>query len=380
MSAMPSASAIRLATLALAVSSAPATGAFELAVFGPGGAVTQRVALNTPPTATADRPPVASMTLFPQTAAAALRSLDIPVSTIDRAFQRPAGELPRHGAAVSRQRFALQLRRDDLDYRISRRDGHPNILSELSWREVDSLGLVWESEIPVAGRWSIEAGVGLAGSVTGTVQDSDYAEDDRRGEFSRSDAGTHGSTFFDLRLGGLYRLDPQEGTGPRLALSAGVALHNQSLRIGRAEQVIPATHDTFDADSRYTARWLGPYLGLKMDLPLSPRLDFSAGYRFERLRLRGRGDWALRDDFDHPDSFIHTAWGRIHGLELALGYRLDNGAHLELGASHLDGRASGGTDDTHWAADNGIGLGTALDLNDLRWRSSTLRLGYTLPF
>lgn len=376
---------------ALLLAAAPPANALEMAVFEAGGG-TRRVDLEL---AAAPAAPAAAprMTVFAQGGAEAHRSVAVPLTAVDRAFQSPTAEPERPApAGRGRHTLAVELRRDDLDWRIAPRDGDPNILSELSWRAVDSVGLRWDGEFPLAAGWGLEAGLALAGSVAGSVRDSDYDFDDRQGEFSRSRGESDGSTFFDLHLGGLYRLGAIEARRPSLALRAGLALHNQSLRFGRAEQQIsqpsvnypdielPPVGTTFDTRSSYKARWIGPYVGLGLEVPLGPRMDFSADYRFERLRMKGRGNWALREEFAHPDSFVHTAWGRVHALDVALGYRLDSGARLELGAHHVDGETDRGTSDFRWAADGGVGLGTAIDLVDLRWRASAVRLGYTLPF
>ena len=375
-----------LAALLLTAAFAPATHALEMAVFEPGG-TTRRVTLDV---AAAPAAPAAAprLTVFAQGGGDAHRSVAVPLAAVDRAFQSPTAEPERPTpAGRGRHTLAVELRRDDLDWRIAPRDGEPNILSELSWRAVDSVGLRWDGEFPLAGGWGLEAGLALAGSVTGEARDSDYEFDDRQGEYSRSRIESDGSTFFDLHLGGLYRLGAMDARRPSVALRAGLALHNQSLRLGRAEQQLarpgfgaPPVGTTFDTRSSYKARWLGPYVGLGFEAPLGPRMDFSADYRFERLRMKGRGNWALREEFAHPDSFVHTAWGRVHALDVALGYRLDSGGRLELGAHHVDGKTARGTDDTRWASDGGVGLGSAIDLVDLRWRASAVRLGYSLPF
>ena len=304
---------------------------------------------------------------------------------LDRQFSAPDATPAARTAGPVTHRIGGGIRRDSLRFRIS--DGGPDTLSELAWKDVTSAHLQWAMDYPINHRWALEAGLGFASSVSGEVRDSDYDLDDRQGEFSRTYSSTHGSTFFDANLGARLTVVAPQAHGFELGLRAGVALHHQSLRIGRTRQAISRDSTrypdwegaeegtSFDADSTYKARWLGPYLGVEMGTDLGRGITLSGAYTLERLRLHGRGHWALRTDMD---GFDQTGWGTGQAADIELSMPLDGGARLTAGLSHRDVDVDGGLDDKRGTGPAGVGH--AIDLTELRWRSDTLYLDYTLPF
>jgi hypothetical protein len=289
-------------------------------------------------------------------------------------------------------RLYIEAREDAIDWRIGVPGVSPEVISELSWEGLRSAGLRWEGAVPLNARWAVEGGLAYAESLSGEVRDSDYDADGRRAAWSVSESDARKSRLYDLHLGGRYRIGLGAHGSAALTLHGGLALHDRKLRIDRTEQIVsqpsasfpdlvpPPVGTTYDADSQYQVRWYGPYAGLGVQFALGPDLDLALGYRHSWTKLKGRGHWSLRSDLAQPDSFTHEANARLHEVSLSLAYRLENGGQLLLGAHHLRSDSDRGQDDTRWAQDEGIGLGSAIDLKELRWRSTALRLGYSLDF
>ncbi|THF62679.1 outer membrane beta-barrel protein [Pseudothauera rhizosphaerae] len=383
--------------LLLAGTAALPAGAMQMTIFDAGGKH-QRVALETEPAPSATpsatpAPNAPRMTVMAQGGGQAHRSVALPAAG-------PAGEAPLAVFTVAapapaaaaepprgvESRLYAEARQESLDWRIGVPGQSPDVISELSWRGLRSAGLRWEGAVPLGTHWAVEGGLAYAESLSGEVRDSDYESDGRRDPWSVSESDARKSRLYDLHLGGRYRIGLAVPRGTALTLHGGLALHDRRLRIGRTEMIVsrpPATlpaGTTFDADSQYRVRWYGPYAGLGVQFALGPDLDLAVGYRHSWTKLKGRGHWALRSDFAQPDSFIHEANARLHEIDLSLAYRLDGGGQLLLGAHHLRSDSDRGRDDTRWAQDGGIGLGSAIDLKELRWRSTALRLGYSLDF
>lgn len=224
------------------------------------------------------------------------------------------------------------FRRDSLDWNIAGTNNSPNVLSELTWRDLNIFQLKGElAGANVEGTY-FRASFDYGWVLSGENQDSDYAGDDRSLEFSRSINGVDGSTVWDASVGmgkefffghkKLHRLIPQ----------AGFSYHSQNLRMTDGNQVLWNQDNALLLDpdflpqplgpipglrSSYDATWSGPWIGVDTlwDLRESGNV---------RLRLEAHwawysaeANWNLRSDFDHPVSFEHEADGRGFLLDLA---------------------------------------------------------------
>lgn len=292
------------------------------------------------------------------------------------------GASPADIDAVPSLSLGLQVgqRRDDFSYRIGFDNpgpGLPDVLSELDWQGMQLLEVGVQLSDPRPGwAWRVEAS--HARSYDGQVRDSDWAEPGRQQEFSRSQATTEGSTAGDVLVGVGYR----QPLGERLALvpAIGVEQHRLHWRMRHAVQVIsdpaafpsismPPVGYRYDARSHYRANYRGPWLGLGLELSLLPRLSLSTDWRRSRYDYRGAGDWALRSDFAHPESFRHDTQGLGNHWQLALRHE-GRQSRLGLHYGRHDWRSRPGSDTTFFS--NGrVG---EIRLNDVAWRSEWLAL------
>lgn len=371
-----------LLVLAVALPSLPAA-AFEMTVFDAQGRPRATVEL-APPGIEAGVP-VRVQELRP--APARVRD----ASSVDAQFLSSGGGAATAHRSGGSHRLGVEVRRDDLRWSITPLTGSPSPVSELHWRGIGSAGVVWQGSWPLSARWRLDGEAGLARRLSGSVRDSDYDQSGRQAEFSRSVASTSGSTLGSLRAG-LGWLALEAAGGATLHLEGGLALHRHELTIARAEQRVstpstrfpdlemPPVGVSFDAGSRYRLRWAGSYLGFALRWPLGEGLVMGADYRFERLRLEGEGRWALREDLAQPVSFTQSARGRVHAAGLSLARALSARSGIDVGIRHVNGRSGGGRHDMRSAGDHGIGLGLAMQLDGLRWRSTALQVGYRLDF
>src|SRR5574337_373661 len=262
------------------------------------------------------------------------------------------------------------LRSDEFDWNIAGDTGgaNPNILSELTWRNLD----IYE----LRGRLAVHMNrVYMRGSVAygliynGENQDSDYNGDNRTLEFSRSNNRSDDGSVWDVSggIGYVFRLTPSSTATLDVIPLAGFSYNRQNLTITDGFQTIPATGPFGGLNSTYEARWTGPWIGTDLV------------YRFDRLTLSGtleyhvasyyaEANWNLRTDLSHPKSFEHTANGS--GVVLSIGgdYALSKQWAIGGSLDYQDWRAEDGTDRTFFA-DGSI---AETKLNEVNWTSEAL--------
>ena len=278
-------------------------------------------------------------------------------------------------------------RQDSLDWNIAGdlSGNNPNILSELSWEDLD----IFQIEGGLARRfkrnWILNGTLAYGFIFDGTVQDSDYLGDNRTMEFSRSYSSADDGSTWDLSLELGYEFLFASGTFGLTPLF-GVSYHLQKLTMTEGVQVIsdygfPVPLGPFPGlNSTYDAQWFGPWVGLDFDIRLfrkkhiSPkhRFKFGAEYHFY-ADYYAEANWNLRTEFAHPKSFEHEADG--YGVILTGGYNyhLDKRWSLDINGKFQRWKTDPGTDRIFFAD----GTQAEIRLNEVNWESFSVLLGVT---
>ncbi|TAF15780.1 MAG: hypothetical protein EAZ74_00990 [Alphaproteobacteria bacterium] len=282
---------------------------------------------------------------------------------------------------------------DELDWNIAGNLGgaNPNILSELTWRKLQMYEfggtLNYTHPEGLLKNIHVDSMLVYATTFAGENQDSDFNQDNRQGEFSRSyaDADDGQATSIKFAAGYVIDLSPSHASdGGFVAEGAtkiwltpmlGYARQTLDVTMSNGVLVIPEQR-TFDGlASTYDTRWDGAFVALK------------AAAHMGRHRIAGRGEyhladyeagaqWNLRQDFNQPLSFVHT--GDAVGLEFGLDYSYMIYDHWGLNAGF-------GLKD--WSVENGHdltifrdGIVLATRLNEVNWTSYSYRLGMNYLF
>ncbi len=195
-------------------------------------------------------------------------------------------------------------RRDHLRWSIG--GGGINILSELTYRDLD----VWEArggfEVGVPGLFCVSLQGGYGYLWDGREQDSDFRGANRGDEFSRSVSHIDG-----------YAADVEVSVGRRhffFVPRSGFSWRMLYMRAKDGRQVIGGT-GSFPAgiNSTYRADWYTAFVGLCANLPL---LWASVGgeVQVHGGAYLGDGDWRLRPDLDRirQEAPVVGVVGRIH--------------------------------------------------------------------
>ena len=279
--------------------------------------------------------------------------------------------------------LATDHRLDKLDWNIAGDiSGHnPNILSELTWNnlKIFQLRLANETVIHevVYARWLISYGWIYGGD----NQDSDYLEDNRNLEFSRStNSADDGHT-----------LDWSIGIGPRFTFGGnrfeimplvGYSFHEQHLTMSDGLQTIPPLGPFSGLASTYDTEWRGPWVGV--DFKLTSRrpigvfkhAGFYTSFEYHLGDYYAEANWNLRTTFAHPKSFEQEADGQ--GYVFSIGTKLYFNPHWALTVGYVF---------TRWDTDPGVdrtffatGQVSETRLNEVHWTSHTLALAVCYSF
>jgi hypothetical protein len=285
--------------------------------------------------------------------------------------------------------FSAGVRRDNLRWSIAgNRDGsNPNILSELEWSSVDSYQFQFSNRTLWEDRVYLRAEVGYAWINDGQVRDSDYSEDNRSGEYSRSISDSDGDQQWDILLGAglpFFMADRQLMVAPLL----GVSVHKQNLRIRNGKQVLsrpggPTLGSLQGLDSTYHARWFSPFVGCDLRYFFtSPgfayaRMEAALGLQWHwNARFKADADWNLRSDFEHPRSFTQNAEGQGVSVNAEWMIRFTPQCALNLSASYQKWETDSGLQRYYLAGGN-----TAVTrLNGVEWESSRFMIGIAYIF
>jgi hypothetical protein len=284
--------------------------------------------------------------------------------------------------------LSVGLRQDSFEWSIA---GHsdgtdPNVRSELTWSNVDSYQLQLSNRTCVESRLYFRADFNYAWIQDGTLRDSDYNQDNRNGEYSRSISETSGDQLWDLSAGVGY---PFFFINRRLMVAplVGGSLHKQNFRITDGRQEItwengPTTESLAGLNTTYRAKWMGPWVGCDVRYliaPVSksgPAISVGVSMELHWAAYEGDGNWNLRNNLEHPKSFEHEADGHgiALGAELLIVLRPD--LDLRLSAGYQDWDTRSGTD-RKFLSD---GTTSETRLHDVDWDTHSVMVGLTYHF
>ena len=275
-------------------------------------------------------------------------------------------------------------RSDDLDWNIAGdiTGNNPNVLSELTWDDVESYQLKLQGSVVWPNIIALRGYVNYGWVFDGDNQDSDYLGDNRTFEFSRSNNSTDEDYVWDTSLAIGYPFRFGRAVIGTLTPLLGYSYHEQNLNITDGNQTIPDLGPFNGLDSSYDTEWHGPWIGF--DLRFKAREIMTFAHRFETYfsyeyhwaDYYAEANWNLRDDFRHPKSFEHDADGS--GWKTGAGFNLwlhQNWA-LNFNCDYQDWSTDSGTDKVFFSD----GSTAKTKLNEVNWTSYALSLGVSLRF
>ena len=294
--------------------------------------------------------------------------------------ERPAGPqiAGKSGSRVLARIYAgVNYRIDALDWNIAgnKNGTHPNILSELTWEDLNIYELSLGFSSLVKHTVYFKAYMNYGRIFSGENQDSDYDSDNRQDEWSRSNNSADDGSTIDVSLGAGVVLPIVRDTFTLMPM-VGFSYHRQDLAMTDGYQTIPPAGPFPDLDSTYEAEWRGPWVGLDLHLETDTGwkalqgVYLFAGFEYHWAIYDAKADWNLRDDFEHPVSFEHEADGSGVRIAAGLGASLTERWSLEVGCSQQEWLAEDGTDRVFFSD----GTYGETRLNEVNWESRAVGL------
>jgi hypothetical protein len=225
------------------------------------------------------------------------------------------------------------------------------VLSELQWKNVE--GYQFLPKVEYTQKKGSLKGLNLQGSVNKSIttggdnQDSDYAGDNRTAEFSRSnnnaDAGH--AEGFKASVGYAFDFnDSRKRTLARFTTLVGYAMQNQKFVLRDGNQTIPATGSFAGLRSSYDMEIRAPFIGAELTSNFSEHHHLKIRGEYMYGNYEGTGNWNLRGDLAHPDSYEQKAHGNGYLVSAQYGWQFSPRAQLTLSSTYNYFKTNDGKD------------------------------------
>ena len=227
----------------------------------------------------------------------------------------------------------------------------------------------------------IDGSYAYADIYEGDVQDSDYNQNNRQGEYSRSLSHSDDGEAWDASGALGYRVyfgaEKEYFNVDDLwfTMLLGYSRHEQHLIATDGSQQIPATGAFAGLHSNYTASWDGPWTGLELG---GEKGRFSGHFRVEyhEADYFAQANWNLRSDFAHPVSFEHSTDARGFVFDLGTTFKLTENWGLDFSSVLQQWDAWEGIDTTYFAD----GTKGYTQFNEVEWKSWAFMAGSSIHF
>ena len=255
-----------------------------------------------------------------------------------------------------------------------------NILSELTWTDVEILQLEFGLERRFDSNFRLKGQLGYGIVVNGQVQDSDYVGDNRTLEFSRSNSDADKGDVWDFSVALGYDFSFLSDTIILTPLG-GLSYHAQNFYMVAGEQTVSnfgwptplGPSALVFLDSSYDADWYGPWIGGDISFMIhrgelrEPAHRFWLGVEWHfYAEYEATAYWNLR-----ALRFEHEADG--DGWVLTGGYSwfINNRWALDLKGKYQKWSTGSGSDRLFFA--DGTSLSAVL--NEVNWDSFSATIG-----
>ena len=255
-------------------------------------------------------------------------------------------------------------RQDDLRWSIAgNANGQdPNVLSELKWKNAAGPVTGLHVQYRFFNHWLLEGNYERSFILSGKVADTDYGGNNRTNSVyaQQFKANKGGADNWQAGLGYQFRITNIFSITP----SAGYGNFHQSLYL---------TGIT-DLNSSYKTTWHGPYGALLCSAALTKKLSLNAGVRYNQVQYRATANWNLIREFNHPESFRHTANGYGINSYTDLLYQISRIHSIGIKGSYASWQTGHGIDELYLAS----GESEQTQLNEVRSRNWQVMLQWRI--
>jgi len=216
---------------------------------------------------------------------------------------------------------------------------NPNVLSELKWKGVAATITGMHLQYRIFRQWQLEGEYAHLFFLSGRVYDTDYGSNDRTNKVydQRFNAGKGGADRWQAGLANRIPVTSNISITP----SAGYGIFHQTLYIIGNSFSLP------DLNSTYKTKWTGPYAQILCSVAPTKKLGMNAGLRYSQVQYRASANWNLIREFNHPESFRHTANGYGTHAQAAILYHASRMHSLGISGSYSCWQTGRGIDEQY---------------------------------
>ncbi|CAI9678142.1 omptin family outer membrane protease [Elizabethkingia anophelis] len=221
---------------------------------------------------------------------------------------------------------------------------YPNVLSELKWQQLrgPEMGII--SAVSISSRFQVRWNFSYQAITSGTVNDTDYAGDNRALKTAE----------FNLQADKGYTIKTRLELSYLLWTNQTFSFRPHAGYFGSYQKLYMLDGDTplipgKELKSTYKPEWHGAVLGLETNFKKenwNVNLDISGMYF---PQYSATANWNLREELRRPVSFEHRSKGKGFDTGLRIGYQLGQRIQPFISARYTQIEAGKGTDKLYMA-------------------------------
>lgn len=245
----------------------------------------------------------------------------------------------------------------------------PNVLSELIWTNLKGTQYNMTAEYFLTSKIAINADF-LYGKInSGTANDADYLEDNRKQSVFDETFLSNKGHFQHVNLNLLLKKDLSD----KLILNALIGYDNLIQEFYLLED--PGNPATEGLNSYYKNHWYGPQLGFNLKY-LMGKFSITGKVRSGYYKYYASANWNLIPNFEKPISFEHKANAYKYSGSLHLAYSINKQLEVNSALNFTYGASFAGKDQAYFT-DQSI---ATTKFNGAELKSKYVQLGLSLYF
>ncbi|KVV15024.1 hypothetical protein [Flavobacterium sp. TAB 87] len=189
----------------------------------------------------------------------------------------------------------------------------PNILSELKFNNIKSLGAYIKGEYKLTNSILISALLNKNEVINGEGTDTDYKADNRNNPFFEKKFISNKGYFTALKTGFSFPI----------RFSSKSILTPSILYYLTKQKFYILNNEMQDLQSTYQTDMSGIEISIKTNISLNKFIHTSLTLSYHKVNYNAEADWNLIEVFKHPVSFSQTSKGSGYNIDIVFGYKLN---------------------------------------------------------
>lgn len=263
---------------------------------------------------------------------------------------------------------------DNLDWSISAEQGLYHIRFELDYNDIEIWHSTFQSAFIIKDSY-LHLSYSEGTIFNGKGFDSDYQLNGKNVLTHKSKFEINDDNVKDLIFGVRYQFEYLNNNLSLIPL-LGLFKHEQNLHMTKGKWIYPCSDKIEWLDSTYETEWKGWWLGIKTSYNITTNWVTYASIKYNRSEYEAEANWNLREDFAHPTSFEHEAYGYGYDVNVGIFYNIYKKLNIGLNYLWRDWIAEDGIDRLYLQSGEKI----ESELDEVNWESQSLHVKFNYQF